>query len=69
MKADSLGSGPTAFGFNNPTTILPEIVVSLSVRSASEKLERMKQARDAMAPHVMAVTNDEKTAAELGVND
>lgn len=68
MKVDSLGSGPTAFGFNNPNYNTPGELWSAVGKAVNRmKLDRMKQARDAMAPHIMAVTNDEKAAAELGV--
>lgn len=67
MRADSLGSGPTALGFNNPNyNTLGELYSAVGSQVHQMKLAAIEKARDAMAPHVLAVTNNSKAAAELG---
>lgn len=68
MKTDSLGSGPTALGFNNPNYNTPgELWSAVGAAVHQMKLDMIQKARDLMAPHVLAITNDEVAAAELGV--
>jgi hypothetical protein len=68
MKADSIGSGATAFGFNNPTAnSLGEMWSSVGIATHQMKLELLKRTQDALAHGNLAIFNSEKAAAELGV--
>lgn len=65
-KANSLGSGPTALGFNNPGyTDLNTLWTSVSTAVHNMKLEAVQKVRDWMAPGTLAVTNSELGGVNL----
>lgn len=65
-KANSLGSGPTALGFNNPGyTDLNTLWSSVGAAIHNMKLDAIQKVRDWMAPGTLAVTNSELGGVNL----
>jgi len=65
-NANSLGSGPTAFGFNNPNyNTLGELWSSVGAAVHTMKLDAIQKVRDWMAPGTLAVTNSELGGVNL----